>query len=64
MRQAIAYAIDRESLVRTKLPEGAQVATQFVPPRPSPATRPTWQPNPYDPAKAKRAARRGRRSRT
>jgi peptide/nickel transport system substrate-binding protein len=32
VRQAIAHAIDRESLVRNQLPEGAQVATQFVAP--------------------------------
>jgi peptide/nickel transport system substrate-binding protein len=31
VRQAIAYALDREALVRNKLPEGAQVATQFMP---------------------------------
>lgn len=31
VRQAIAAAIDRESLVRNQLPEGAVVATQFVP---------------------------------
>ena len=31
VRQAIAYALDRESLVRNQLPEGAVVATQFVP---------------------------------
>jgi peptide/nickel transport system substrate-binding protein len=31
VRQAIAHAIDRESLVRNQLPEGAQVATQFMP---------------------------------
>ena len=31
VRQAIAYAINRDQLVKTKLPEGAQVATQFMP---------------------------------
>jgi peptide/nickel transport system substrate-binding protein len=31
VRQAIAYALDRDSLVRNKLPEGAQVASQFLP---------------------------------
>ena len=30
-RQAIAHALDRESLVRNQLPEGAVVATQFMP---------------------------------
>jgi len=31
VRQAIAYALDREALVRNRLPAGAQVATQFMP---------------------------------
>jgi peptide/nickel transport system substrate-binding protein len=31
VRQALAYAINRQQLVTSKLPEGAQVATQFVP---------------------------------
>jgi peptide/nickel transport system substrate-binding protein len=31
VRQAIAYALDREALVKNKLPEGAEVATQFMP---------------------------------
>ena len=31
VRQAIAYAINRDQLVKTKLPEGAEVATQFMP---------------------------------
>ncbi|MHA6792145.1 ABC transporter substrate-binding protein [Pseudonocardia bannensis] len=31
IRQAIAYALDREALVRNQLPEGAVVATQFMP---------------------------------
>ena len=31
VRQAIAAAIDKESLVRNQLPEGATVATQFLP---------------------------------
>jgi len=31
VRQAIAYAINREQLVKNKLPEGAEVASQFVP---------------------------------
>jgi len=31
VRQALAYAIDRQALVQTKLPEGAEVATQFMP---------------------------------
>jgi peptide/nickel transport system substrate-binding protein len=31
VRRAIAHALDRESLVRNQLPEGAVVATQFLP---------------------------------
>ena len=31
VRQAIAYAINRQQLVTSKLPDGAQVATQFMP---------------------------------
>jgi peptide/nickel transport system substrate-binding protein len=32
VRQAIAHAIDREQIVQSLLPEGAEVATQFMPP--------------------------------
>jgi peptide/nickel transport system substrate-binding protein len=31
VRQAIAYSLDRGGLVKSKLPEGAEVATQFMP---------------------------------
>ncbi|RII15649.1 Periplasmic dipeptide transport protein precursor [Streptomyces sp. YIM 130001] len=31
VRQAIAHAVDRENLVKTQLPEGGEVATQFMP---------------------------------
>ncbi|MFG3494724.1 ABC transporter substrate-binding protein [Streptomyces sp. NPDC047928] len=31
VRQAIAHAIDRENIVKTQLPEGGKVATQFMP---------------------------------
>ncbi|MFG3351410.1 ABC transporter substrate-binding protein [Streptomyces sp. NPDC048001] len=31
VRQAIAHAIDREGIVKTQLPEGGKVATQFMP---------------------------------
>ncbi|SHN04681.1 peptide/nickel transport system substrate-binding protein [Cryptosporangium aurantiacum] len=52
VRQAIAYAINREQLVKTKLPEGAEVAKQFMPKTltgyASDATEYA-----YDPAKAK-----------
>ncbi|MFP5020938.1 ABC transporter substrate-binding protein [Pseudonocardia phyllosphaerae] len=52
VRQAIAYAIDRESLVRTKMPEGSSVANEFVPPTVSGYTDNVTK-YPYDPAKAK-----------
>jgi peptide/nickel transport system substrate-binding protein len=32
VRQAIIHAIDRETIVNSVLPEGAEVATQFIPP--------------------------------
>jgi peptide/nickel transport system substrate-binding protein len=32
VRQAIAHAIDRETIVNSLLPEGAEPATQFIPP--------------------------------
>ncbi|GAA3077629.1 ABC transporter substrate-binding protein [Streptomyces roseofulvus] len=31
VRQAIAHAVDRENIVKTQLPEGGKVATQFMP---------------------------------
>ncbi|MFE6286737.1 ABC transporter substrate-binding protein [Streptomyces sp. NPDC057877] len=31
VREAIAHALDRENLVKTQLPEGGKVATQFMP---------------------------------
>ncbi|MEJ8278923.1 ABC transporter substrate-binding protein [Pseudonocardia spirodelae] len=52
VRQAIAYAIDRESLVRTKMPEGSAVAKEFVPPTVAGYADDVTQ-YPYDPAKAK-----------
>jgi peptide/nickel transport system substrate-binding protein len=52
VRQAIAYAINRQELVRTRLPEGATVATQFIPDTVAGYAKDT-QPYPYDPAKAK-----------
>jgi peptide/nickel transport system substrate-binding protein len=51
VRQAIAHAVDRESLVRTQLAEGAVVATQFVPDTVE-GYNPNLQPIPYDPARA------------
>lgn len=32
IRQAIAYAVNREALIKNQYPEGAEVATQFMPP--------------------------------
>ena len=52
VRQAIAHAVDRESLVRTKMPEGSAVADEFVPPTVAGYT-PDVQKYPYDPEKAK-----------
>ncbi|OLL76595.1 Dipeptide-binding ABC transporter, periplasmic substrate-binding component [Pseudonocardia sp. Ae168_Ps1] len=52
VRQAIAYAIDRESLVRTKMPEGSAVAQEFVPPTVAGYAQDVTQ-YPYDPEKAK-----------
>src|SRR5690606_9363 len=52
VRQAIAHAIDRESLVRNLLPEGAVVATQFVPETVD-GYNPEIQPIPYDPDRAR-----------
>jgi peptide/nickel transport system substrate-binding protein len=52
VRQAIAYALDRESLVRTQLPEGATVATQFMPDTVA-GYATDLQPIPYDPDRAR-----------
>jgi peptide/nickel transport system substrate-binding protein len=52
VRQAIAHAIDRESLVRNQLPEGAVVATQFMPETVA-GYNPDLQPIPYDPERAR-----------
>jgi peptide/nickel transport system substrate-binding protein len=52
VRQAIAHAVDREGLVQATLPEGTEVATQFIP-----STVTGWSENvttyEYDPEKAK-----------
>jgi peptide/nickel transport system substrate-binding protein len=52
VRQALAYAIDRETIVNSQLPEGAEVATNFLPP-----TVDGWAEDvttyDYDPDKAK-----------
>lgn len=52
VRQAIAYAINREQLVKTKLPEGAEVAKEFMPSTLSGYADDVTEYN-YDPAKAK-----------
>ena len=51
VRQAIYYALNREQLVKTQLPEGATVATQFVPPTVAGYNK-ELQPYAYDKAKA------------
>src|ERR671920_1976656 len=52
VRQAIAHAIDRETIVNSLLPEGAEPAIEFVPPAVD-----GWTPDvteyEYDPEKAK-----------
>jgi peptide/nickel transport system substrate-binding protein len=52
VRQAIAYAINREQLVRSQLPEGAKVATQFIPDTVD-GYNTSLQPIPYDVERAK-----------
>lgn len=52
VRQALYYALNRDQLVKTQLPEGASVATQFMPPAVN-GYNDSLQPYPYDPAKAK-----------
>jgi len=52
VRQAIYYALNREQMVKTQLPEGAKVASQFMPDTVS-GYNPDLQPYPYDPEKAK-----------
>lgn len=51
VRQAIAHAIDKEAVVSQSLPEGTEIATQFIPP-----TVDGWNPDvptyPYDPERA------------
>ncbi len=52
VREALQYAIDREQLVKTQLPEGAEVATQFMPSTVS-GYNSELQATEYDPEKAK-----------
>lgn len=52
VRQALYYALNRDQLVKTQLPEGAEVATQFMPSTVS-GYNTSLQPYAYDPDKAK-----------
>ena len=52
VRQAIAYALNREQFVKSKLPEGSEVAPEFVPKAISGYTDDVTK-YPYDPTKAK-----------
>ncbi|WP_270887495.1 ABC transporter substrate-binding protein [Pedococcus sp. 5OH_020] len=52
VRQALYYAMNRDQLVKTQLPEGATVATQFMPETVSGYNK-NLKPYPYDPEKAK-----------
>ena len=52
VRQAIYYALNREQMVKTQLPEGAKVASQFMPDTVS-GYNTELQPYAYDPEKAK-----------
>ena len=52
VRQAICHALNRDQMVKTQLPEGAKVATQFMPDTVS-GYNTDLQPCAYDPEKAK-----------
>jgi len=52
VRQALYHALDREQLVQSQLPEGAEVATQFMPSTVS-GYNSSLQPYEYDPDKAR-----------
>ena len=52
VRQALYHALNREQLVKTQLPEGASVATQFIPDTVNGYNK-DLQPVAYDKAKAK-----------
>lgn len=52
VRQALAMAINREQIVKTQLPEGAKVASQFIPDTVAGYNK-SVQPIAYDQAKAK-----------
>ena len=52
VRQALYYALNRDQMVQTQLPEGAKVATQFMPDTVS-GYNTDLKPYAYDPEKAK-----------
>jgi peptide/nickel transport system substrate-binding protein len=52
VRQALLYALNRDQLVKTQLPDGATVATQFMPDTVSGYNK-ELKAYPYDPEKAK-----------
>jgi peptide/nickel transport system substrate-binding protein len=52
VRQALAYAVNRQQLVKTQLPDGAKVADEFVPDNVDGYAADVTK-YPYDPAKAK-----------
>jgi peptide/nickel transport system substrate-binding protein len=52
VRQALYYALNRDQMVQTQLPEGAKVATQFIPDTVS-GYNTDLKPYAYDPEKAK-----------
>ncbi len=52
VRQALYYALNRDQMVKTQLPEGATVATQFMPDTVT-GYNEGLKPYAYDPAKAK-----------
>lgn len=52
VRQALYHALDREQLVQTQLPEGAEVATQFMPSTVS-GYNSELEPYAYDPDRAR-----------
>ncbi|MBB1499855.1 ABC transporter substrate-binding protein [Propioniciclava sp. MC1683] len=52
VRQALSYAINRDQLVQSQLPEGAEAASQFFPKAVS-GYNTSLQPYPHDPEKAK-----------
>jgi peptide/nickel transport system substrate-binding protein len=52
IRQAVAYALNREALLKAKYPPGSEVASNFMPPE-VPGYNPDVTKYPYDPDKAK-----------